>query len=396
MLKRIYINNFRCLVNFDLSFDSINLFLGNNGSGKTSVFTVLRKIQALICDNEKLDKIFNPADCTRWQKLLTQQFELELSTAAGRYKYELEVEYDRNKLQPSIRRERLSLDTNLLLVSESGEIKLYDDEYSLMQEYSLNTAQSVFSSLRLSQNNQKLIEFRDGIDRIIIAQVMPQSIAADTYSYQNSKRLCPNLDNFVGWYDRVSDNQGKVIQLTHAIQEILEGFEYFKFTQISTINRVLEVSVGGEIYKFDELSDGQKTLIVLYTLLYFTQSENYTLCLDEPENFLALPEIQPWLMQVYESCSENKLQALLISHHPELIDILAASTGYWFDRNGSVPVRVRRIGEQENAESGLKVSELIARGWLSDCSHLVFFVKSSKSEHPKTRVTRHSTVKPSR
>jgi predicted ATPase len=366
MLKRIYINNFRCLVNFDLSFDSINLFLGNNGSGKTSVFTVLRKIQALICDNEKLDKIFNPADCTRWQKLLTQQFELELSTAAGCYKYELEVEYDRNKLQPSIRRERLSLDTNLLLVSESGEIKLYNDEYSLMQEYSLNTAQSVFSSLRLSQNNQKLIEFRDGIDRIIIAQVMPQSISADTYSYQNSKRLCPNLDNFVGWYYRVSDNQGKVIQLTHAIQEILEGFEYFKFTQISTINRVLEVSVGGEIYKFDELSDGQKTLIALYTLLYFTQSENYTLCLDEPENFLALPEIQPWLMQVYESCSENKLQALLISHHPELIDILAASTGYWFERNGSVPVRVRRIGEQENAESGLKVSELIARGWLSD------------------------------
>ena len=48
MLKRIYIDNFRCLVDFDLSLDEINLFLGPNGSGKSTVFDVLRKIQAFI------------------------------------------------------------------------------------------------------------------------------------------------------------------------------------------------------------------------------------------------------------------------------------------------------------------------------------------------------------
>ncbi len=48
MLKRIYIDNFRCLVNFELSVDSINLFLGPNGAGKSAVFDVLRAMQTFV------------------------------------------------------------------------------------------------------------------------------------------------------------------------------------------------------------------------------------------------------------------------------------------------------------------------------------------------------------
>jgi len=85
---------------------------------------------------------------------------------------------------------------------------------------------------------------------------------------------------------------------------------------------------------------------------------------DEPENFLALPEIQPWLLQLYDSCSEGKTQALLISHHPELINYLLASpVGYWFEREANTPVRVKQIVAESNG--GLPVSELIARGWLN-------------------------------
>ncbi|WP_228061118.1 MULTISPECIES: AAA family ATPase [unclassified Coleofasciculus] len=48
MLKRIYIDNFRCLVNFELDVNMINLFLGSNGTGKSTVFEVLQKIQAFV------------------------------------------------------------------------------------------------------------------------------------------------------------------------------------------------------------------------------------------------------------------------------------------------------------------------------------------------------------
>lgn len=48
MLKRLYINNFRCLVNFEFKLDGLSLFLGANASGKSTVFEVLIKLQKFI------------------------------------------------------------------------------------------------------------------------------------------------------------------------------------------------------------------------------------------------------------------------------------------------------------------------------------------------------------
>jgi predicted ATPase len=45
MLKKIYIHNFRCFENFELELDKLNLFIGANGVGKSSLFHVLHKIQ---------------------------------------------------------------------------------------------------------------------------------------------------------------------------------------------------------------------------------------------------------------------------------------------------------------------------------------------------------------
>ena len=52
---------------------------------------------------------------------------------------------------------------------------------------------------------------------------------------------------------------------------------------------------------FNELSDGQQTLIALYALLHFLVQENTTLCIDEPDNFVALAELQPWLFAAARS-----------------------------------------------------------------------------------------------
>ena len=93
MLKRIYIDNFRGLVNFELNIDSINLFLGGNGSGKSTVFEALRKIQNFISGDVKAQEIFKPSDCTRWQNFPIQRFELEITGNGGNYKYEFGIRY---------------------------------------------------------------------------------------------------------------------------------------------------------------------------------------------------------------------------------------------------------------------------------------------------------------
>lgn len=370
MLQRIYIDNFRCLVNFELKVDSINLFLGSNGAGKSTVFEVLQKIQAFVSGDSKVEGIFKSADCTRWQTSQMQRFELGISGNDGSYKYELGIGHNRDRCR--VEYERLWFDNQPLLRFELGEAQLYRDNHSEGPTYPFDWSQSMLPSLMPRNDNTKLTWFRKRMARFIIVKIVP-SLMVDESS-QEEMRLVSKMENYVSWYRYLSEDQGKVAELSNILKEVLDGFTNFKFDRVSEQNLVLKLRFAGEIsntrpieYRLGELSDGQKMLIALYTLLHGTKSEDYTLCIDEPENFLALPEIQPWLTQLYDLCSNGQLQALLISHHPELINYLLASPiGYWFERQSNAPVRVKQISDEVANNSGLPVSELIARGWLNE------------------------------
>ncbi|NKB17408.1 MAG: AAA family ATPase [Pseudanabaena sp. CRU_2_10] len=369
MLKRIYIDNFRCLVNFELTVDSINLFLGENGSGKSTVFEVLRKIQALVSGESRIYDIFMPSDFTRWQTSPNQIFELEIEGNGGIYKYELAIQYVRERPGFIVKHERLWFDKQLLLKFEFGEVQIYGNDGTERPNYSYEWTQSVLPSIPSRGDTTNLTGFRDCMERFIIVQITPGMMVED--SDREEKRLSSKMQNYVSWYRFLSQDQGKIIKLTNALKDILDGFVSFTFDQVGEQKRILKLNFSKESdskeivkYRFGELSDGQRMLISLYTLIYCTQSENYTLCIDEPENFLALPEIQPWLDKLYDFCSEKRIQALLISHHPKLINFLASSVGYWFDRKSNTPVRVKPIKDEH--DTGLPISELIARGWLYD------------------------------
>lgn len=368
MLKRFYIDNFRSLVNFEMNVDSINLFLGGNGSGKSTVFDVLQRIKIFVSGIYKVGEIFSYFDCTRWQTLPIQRFELEIIGNNGNYKYELAIRH--NPENSRIEYERLWFDNQPLLKFEMGEVQIFDDYYVAGPKYPFEVSQSILPFLQTRNDNTKLTWFKNRMERIIIVQIIPSLMSNS--SENEERRLTYRMENFVSWYRYISQDQGKVAELMNVLKDVLDGFISFRFEQFSEKYRTLKLRFSTNAdrtntfdYYLGELSDGQKVLIALYTLLYCTQAEDYTLCIDEPENFLALPEIQPWLTQLYDFCSEQKLQALLISHHPELINYLLASPiGYWFERQSNAPVRVKKISNEVAENTGLPISELIARGWL--------------------------------
>ena len=51
MLKRIYIDNFRCFVNFEYKPERKQLLLGANGSGKSSLLNAIRAVQGFVCED---------------------------------------------------------------------------------------------------------------------------------------------------------------------------------------------------------------------------------------------------------------------------------------------------------------------------------------------------------
>ena len=370
MLKRIYIDNFRCLVNFELTVGSINLLLGDNGAGKSTVFDVLRKIQAFVRGDGKVNDIFDSANCTRWQTSPIQSFELEIEGNDGIYKYELAIEHLLESHLSRVKHERLWFDKQPLLKVELGEVQLHRDDYSEGSNYNFDWFQSILPLIMPRNDNTKLTWFKQRMERFIIVQIIPSLMVDD--SDRESTLLSQKGENFVSWYRYLSQDQGKVFEITDALKEILDGFAYFKFAQAGETNRILKAlfsaTKNGKFfeYKLGELSDGYRAIIALYSLIYYAQSGDFTLCLDEPENFLSLSEIQPWLIQLDDFCSDEKIQALLISHNPEVMNYLLGSpVGYWFERENNTPTRVKPFSELIPEDVGPKIaSELIARGWI--------------------------------
>ncbi|BBC26513.1 AAA family ATPase [Pseudanabaena sp. ABRG5-3] len=367
MLNRIYIDNFRSLVNFEISFDSINLFLGANGSGKSTVFDAIHKIKVLISGASNLETLFVLADCCRWQISKVQNFEIEVNGNGGIYKYELSVKHD-NQQKTAIVYERLWFNNNPLMKFDLGDLYIYNDDYietSKITEFTPPTSVvSIFAPL-----HKKSSWFQKYISKFIVIQIVPSLMVSS--SDQETFSVSPKMGNYASWYRYLSQDQGKIFEITKILRDVLDKFLSFKFERYSDTDYGLKLVFTSELddkqtieYYFDELSDGQRVIIALYTLIYGTQNEDYTLFIDEPENFLALPEVQPWLDQLYDLCSEKKLQAILISHHPKLINFLAADSGYWFERKGNSPVRVKRIKDED--DTGLPISDLVERGWLYD------------------------------
>lgn len=374
MIKKIYADNFRCLVNFEFSPGQFCLLLGPNGAGKSSVFDLLGKIQCFLDGEGKVTEIFSDRDLCRWQTGRPQTCELEVEGNEGLYKYSLALEQERERGLARVLREQLFFNGRPLFEFQEGKVQLYRDDYSLGPTYSFDWTQSGLAVLESRHDNRLLSWFKDCVHGFLIVRINPYLMTSENAQEVSRPRV--TMEDFASWYRYLSQEyQGQLFELMHDLREILCGFESFRNRKAGEVHRILEVifsreSGSGEThaYRFDQLSDGQRALVALYTLIHCGLADDRqgrgVLCIDEPENFLALPEIEPWFRALHERCVNTCQQALIISHHPRLINYLASSAGHWFDREGEGPVRVKRVADE--AQTGLSIDELVERGWIHE------------------------------
>jgi predicted ATPase len=369
MLKRLYVDNFRCLVKFELRLDRMNLLLGDNGTGKTSVFDVLYRLQQFLEGNAKVLSVFPSADLSCLQTSDVQRFELDVAVGSDAYNYGLIIQYDEDRRRAKVKRETLVLGGRPLFDFEEGMVQFYhDDSTPAPSKYPFDWTQSGLAVIQPRPDNKKLTRFRNEVRRIIVACLNPHPALMGSETREEAPALSRYGENFVSWYRFVTQERTQLVPpLFSALSSALPGFSGCSLKEAgeARLMKVLFERPDGSgrtiPYGFNQLSDGQRMLIVLYSLLFGLRGEGVSLFLDEPDNFLALREIQPWLTALSDSVGEGIEQAVLISHHPEVINYLAAASGRWFEReaDGSTGVSDKPKATVE----GLTMAEIVARGW---------------------------------
>jgi predicted ATPase len=81
MIERLYVDNFRTLVNFEWKPARLALLLGDNGTGKSSVIDALWSLRSFISGTEWLHGLFPTESRTRWESRLEQRFELDVTVS---------------------------------------------------------------------------------------------------------------------------------------------------------------------------------------------------------------------------------------------------------------------------------------------------------------------------
>ena len=66
MIERIYIDNYKCFVNFELQPRPVQLILGGNGSGKTRFFDAHECIRDFLTEGHATGQSFRAGALTAW------------------------------------------------------------------------------------------------------------------------------------------------------------------------------------------------------------------------------------------------------------------------------------------------------------------------------------------
>jgi Fe-S cluster assembly ATPase SufC len=372
MITKLYANNFRCLVAFTAEFGSFGVLCGPNGAGKSSVFDALKLIRNLATGDGSLggegDRDVARLEFTNWEegKVLgrVQEFELGVAAEGHSFEYLLHIEQVATDKQPRIIRERATCDSRFLFERDLEGVRFQRAD-GASTGFPLDWRQAALASIQPTGSRREIELLQQAIAGLVILRPNPRGMEKE--SKAEAARPDLYLNGLTSWYRSLALEQEWTDSLRDSLKAVWPDFRSFRLVDVGLNAKALQLRFEGTkghnpaALFFDQLSDGEKVLIGLYMVrTALATGAARTVLIDEPDNYVGLPELQPWMLSLRELLDDSH-QAILISHHPEILSSAGEIFGrYLWRDNHTSPTR---IGPLE-VPAGLTAGEAVARGWV--------------------------------
>jgi ABC-type Mn2+/Zn2+ transport system ATPase subunit len=366
MITHLYANNFRCLVAFEATFDSFGVLCGSNGAGKSAVFDAIALVQTLGTGEGVLggtgDRDIQNLELTCWLNTKVQEFELGLRVDGYTFQYIIHIEQKADFEKPRIIHEKALCDRQVLFERDLDGVRFQRHDGN-ETGFPLDWRQAALAAIEPRGSIGKLALLQKELATLLILRPNPREIERE--SRAESKRPDTSLSNLNSWYRVLSQEQEWTDALRDGLLEVWPDFRSFKLVDVGLQAKRLQLRFDSEKnhpmkLSLEQLSDGERGLIGLYMVQAAMETDTArVVLLDEPDNFVGLPGLQPWVLSMRELLDEEH-QLILISHHPKILLNSGETNGryLWRDTHTS-PTRSEPLKVPESLTAG----EAVPRSW---------------------------------
>src|SRR5260370_6746870 len=171
-----------------------------------------------------------------------------------------------------------------------GEVHLFNDRHEDKVQYPFDWHRSALATITERKDNTKLSWFKRWLGGLLCVNTDPRRMSA--LAEKETALPAADLSNFANWYRHLrleSDDR----MLLDDLRAAVEGFVTMDLKDAGLGNRILKLTLSSEEgqggarrndpYGFDELSDGQRVLIGLDTVLHFALKPRSTHNFVEPQ-----------------------------------------------------------------------------------------------------------------
>src|ERR1700722_20031948 len=125
MLTRLFIDNFRCFVNFEYRPARRQLIFGRNGSGKSTLVDGLLLLRQFVVRGDIFDQFQILNQRTRWLTQPRTTFEVEAELEGAIYIYRLVIDPWKEPPRPRVVSETVHIGGRPAVEFTNGEVHLY-------------------------------------------------------------------------------------------------------------------------------------------------------------------------------------------------------------------------------------------------------------------------------